>query len=55
MRDFLLAFLFLVIHCQDEDLTLYEEDDGVLALDENNFDEALKTHPKLLVEFYAPW
>uniref|UniRef100_A0A8C4X1P3 Protein disulfide-isomerase n=1 Tax=Eptatretus burgeri TaxID=7764 RepID=A0A8C4X1P3_EPTBU len=31
------------------------EEDDVLVLSKANFDEALSTHPDLLVEFYAPW
>ncbi|CAG06136.1 unnamed protein product, partial [Tetraodon nigroviridis] len=31
------------------------EEDDVLVLKKSNFDEALKAHPNLLVEFYAPW
>ena len=27
----------------------------VLILDQKNFDEAISTHPLILVEFYAPW
>lgn len=47
------AFLFIVVValCAAE---LPEEDD-VLVLDQNNFDEALEAQPDLLVEFYAPW
>ena len=32
-----------------------EREDGVLILDESNFADALASHDKLLVEFYAPW
>jgi protein disulfide-isomerase A1 len=32
-----------------------EEEDKVLVLDDSTFDEELKKHSSLLVEFYAPW
>ena len=32
-----------------------EVEDGVLVLTDSNFDEELKQHENLLVEFYAPW
>jgi len=32
-----------------------EKEDGVLVLNESNFDEELSKHEYLLVEFYAPW
>ena len=30
-------------------------EDGVIVLDDANFDEALAKHDPILVEFYAPW
>ena len=32
-----------------------DKEDGVLVLNESNFDEELLQHEYLLVEFYAPW
>ena len=30
-------------------------EDGVLVLDDTNFEEASNTYDALLVDFYAPW
>lgn len=30
-------------------------EEGVLVLDDSNFDEAVEANGQMLVEFYAPW
>jgi protein disulfide-isomerase A1 len=32
-----------------------ETEEGVIVLNDDNFDEVLAQHNSLLVEFYAPW
>lgn len=36
-------------------LNSVKEEDGVLVLNDSNFDQILNDYPQILVEFYAPW
>ena len=48
----LLAFLAFISSSLAVD---FEAENGVLVLDNYNFDLALSEHKFILVEFYAPW
>jgi len=50
---FLLAFLFACTHFVSGEVVI--DENGVLVLDDETFDEAISTYEMLLVEFYAPW
>ncbi|KAJ8399719.1 hypothetical protein AAFF_G00408240 [Aldrovandia affinis] len=50
----MLKFLVLCALAAASRADVAEEDD-VLVLKKSNFEEALKAHPNILVEFYAPW
>ncbi|XP_076149747.1 protein disulfide-isomerase [Alosa pseudoharengus] len=50
----MLKFLLLCTLAVASRAEITEEED-VLVLKKSNFDEALKAHPHILVEFYAPW
>ncbi|KAI6649636.1 Protein disulfide-isomerase 2-like isoform X3 [Oopsacas minuta] len=51
MKLFLIISLVLISIASSEII----EEDNVLILTENNFNEALEKHNQILVEFYAPW
>ena len=47
------VYLFaLIVAVVSAAITLEE---GVLVLDESNFEEAVEANSQMLVEFYAPW
>lgn len=51
----MLKFLLLVCTLAVASRAEIAEEEDVLVLKKSNFDEALKAHPNILVEFYAPW
>lgn len=51
MKTFAIAILLLACVCSVE----VTEEDGVVVLNQDTFDEFLATQEFLMVEFYAPW
>jgi len=54
----ILSLSFILSFCSADDsgtnLKTINFEDGVLVLNLKNFDEMLKLHPKILVDFYHP-
>jgi len=48
-------FLFIVDPEEVESEAEPTEDNGVLVLTDDNFDDAISNNDVILVEFYAPW
>ncbi|CAJ1449447.1 unnamed protein product [Effrenium voratum] len=46
--------VLLLLRCLAEEAEFVEEE-GVLVLTEKNFEVAIKSHPYILVQFFAPW
>jgi len=51
----LAACLAIVVPGRADELAEAFEEDGVLVLNDKNFEVAIKSNPFILVEFYAPW
>jgi len=49
------TLIFLVCALVLTNCATIQEEDNVLVLTKDNFDEALSTYENVLVEFYAPW
>ena len=54
MQLSLLVFLLGIFACHIVSAA-FKEEDGVIVLDDSNFDEAMTKYDQILVEFYAPW
>jgi protein disulfide-isomerase A1 len=52
---FFLVLTVLVATLASHMIHAIDEEEHVLVLTTGNFDEAIKAHPNMLVEFYAPW
>jgi protein disulfide-isomerase A1 len=55
MKTLFLVYLTAIILVNKLQAETIEEEENVLVLTNSNFDEAVKVHRYLLVEFYAPW
>ncbi len=55
MRKICLSLLLVTLLFAHLASAEVEVEDDVLILTDSNFDEELKKHEFLLVEFYAPW
>lgn len=49
---FITLIVFLFSHSIQSEI---KEENNVIILDKNNFDEVLQSNPIIMVEFYAPW
>ncbi|KAG1682621.1 Protein disulfide-isomerase [Nymphon striatum] len=49
------VLLFAALCCQSVFADVADDEDHVLVLTKDNFDELVKTNQHILVEFYAPW
>jgi len=55
MKSLTIVVALLLISVSRSAADIEEDDDDVLVLTTDNFEKAIKTHKRILVEFYAPW
>lgn len=49
------VFLVLILSVFFVNCTEYEKEDGVVVLNDENFNSFIESNKFVLVEFYAPW
>jgi len=55
IRISIISLLSFTLFLTRIDANKFPEENGVLVLSDDNFEEAIKTTKHILVEFYAPW
>jgi protein disulfide-isomerase A1 len=55
MKKFIIALLLTNLICAEGNKWGVDEDDHVAVLNKDNFDIFIRSHPFVMVKFYAPW
>jgi len=55
MKKFIIIALMASLICADDSKWGVDEQDHVAVLNKNNFENFIKSHPFVMVKFYAPW
>ncbi|XP_057331493.1 protein disulfide-isomerase-like [Microplitis mediator] len=51
----IMRILFLTALCVMGSLADIDEEDGIMVITEDNFEEAIEDNPYIAIDFYAPW